>query len=207
MYLSCKKPIPIHIRSFIRVVEEFCPEAASTTKALALHCLTSRYGNIVCLYHTSHDKSGKVNDTKPRRKHQVTGVPWERLINAKDRPPNTPLHELAPKATNCGCHQDDVLWDFYWWKTTCLYSPTLNITEDWGATRLEPRGRGLVVQFLQTFACSKLRDIYSGTVDANRTRLEQLRRMEENVRCARLELEEEMQRLAIEPDSSESESD
>lgn len=207
-YLSFKTDIPFEIRSQIRSIEEFCLEAASTTKALALHCLTSRFGNTVCLYHFIHDKAGRINDAKPQRNYQVTGVPWARAMNPRNRPSNTSLRELPPKAIHCGCHQDDVLWDFFWWKNTRLYSPTLHITEDWGPTGLEPRGRGFMVTFLQQFTHTKLRDIYSGTLDEHRTKLHLLKKMEENIGQVRKDLELEMMRLAVESsDSSDGESE
>lgn len=131
--------IPTNIRSYIHEVPEVLPEASSIFRALAIHCLTSKFGNFLCLYHLHRDKHGKINDASPHRNYNVTGVPWEQRMNPRDRGRNVPLVTLQhTKSTNCGCHQDEVLWDFYWFKNGHVYSPSLGITEIWRTTRLKP---------------------------------------------------------------------
>ncbi len=206
---TAKTPIPTSLRSYIREVPEFCPQAASTSKALALHCLTTRYHNIICIYHSYLDKKGTANDTKidPRRVHRVTGVPWKRHINPKSRAADDPLVVLEYKAVHCGCHVEDVLWEFYWFKTGILTLPTLRLSETWMNTRLRPRMRGLMVYFVKTFICLRIEDIYSSKLDENVTRLVQLTKMENNIRNARIQLEKCMQQLAIVPPESDSDAE
>lgn len=188
------RDIPTPIRFFIRDVSEFCPEAAYVSRELALHCLTSCFGNTLCIYHTYHDKAGKVNDTKPPRNHNVTGVPWGRAMNPKKH--KQPV-ELPADALNCGCSANDALWDFLWWKTGGIYSPTLKVTEPWRATRLEPRARGLMVHFVQEFTHMTLEDIYSGTTDLSQTQLQWMERTKIKARYFHKELEKKIIRLAV----------
>src|SRR5215469_1588752 len=109
-------------RYWMRSIPELCPEVSYTKKSLALHCLQTSYGNYVCLYHTYYDKTGKISDHTPGiNGYQVTGVPWQRLANGKSS------HGRIKKRTgalHCGCAEQDVLLDFWWWKTGVLSSPS-----------------------------------------------------------------------------------
>lgn len=191
-----EKKIPAHIRNWIRQISELCPEAAYTSRELALHCLTTAFDNTICLYHFYHDKTSSINDTNPPRAHKVTGVPWKRNAHSKD--PAKPKIDLEdPKALHCGYHVDEVLWDFYWWKTQWIYSPSLDIGETWRNTRLDPRSRGFMVQFLEGFALVKIDDIYTGSTDPNKSRLARLEQMEANIHHARKVLTKREERLAL----------
>lgn len=191
------REIPSHLRVLIREVSEFCPEAAYVTKELALHCLTSCFNNTVCIYHWYHDKAGKYNDANPPHTHQITGVPWERDMNAKDRPKDHPLIVLPTGALHCGCSENDALWDFLWWKTGGIYSPTLNIAEAWRTTRLEPRARGLMVEFIRKFTHMTLDDIYSDTMDYPKTRAHWLKILEVKAHLYRKDLKQNIMREAV----------
>lgn len=193
---SKQKKIPTQLRGWIRQISELCPESAYTSRELALHCLTTNCGNTLCLYHHYHDKLSIINDSNPPRAHKVTGVPWKR--NAYGKAPGTVKIKLEdPNALHCGCQVDEVLWDFYWWKTEKIFSPTLNIAEPWRNTRVDPRTRGFFVQFLERFALVDINDIYTGSTDFNRSWMKRLEHMEGNIRHARKVLRRDMERLAL----------
>lgn len=196
-YMNGEGPIPVKLRAYIREVSEFCPEASFISRDLALHCLTSRYHNTICLYHNVHDRSGKTNDTNPPNSHRLTGVPWTRLLNKKKRvpPKERVVRELG--ILHCGCEEDDVLWDFFWWKTTVLISPTSGISEPWRFTRLEPRSRGFMVNFIRNLTLLNIDDIYSGVADENKTNVGILRTIEERINPLRRKLEAELQRCSL----------
>jgi hypothetical protein len=59
---DAKLSLPFEMRKHIRLVSGFCPDAATTTRALALHCLTTNRGNAICLYHHKLNKAGRVCD-------------------------------------------------------------------------------------------------------------------------------------------------
>lgn len=185
------------IRAYIREVAEFCPEVSYVSRRLALHCLTSRYHNTICLYHIGHDKGCKTNDTNPPNSHKLTGVPWARNFNPKKKLPSKKRVKLEPGVLHCGCQEDDVLWDFLWWKTTILTSPSSDIKEHWRSTHLDPRSRGFVVTFVRSLTYLDIDDIYSGNLDNDRTNLGILRKMEEYILSARRLTEEQIKRRAI----------
>jgi hypothetical protein len=54
--------IPYKIRKRIRYHSDFFPDAGTTSRAPALHSLTTNRGNILCLYHHIRNKAGKVSD-------------------------------------------------------------------------------------------------------------------------------------------------
>lgn len=194
---SKKHEIPVQLRSWIRQISELCPEASFATRALALHCLTTRCGNVICLYHHYHDKSSTINDTNPPRTHKVTGVPWKRRVYGINPEKQTDIELESETALHCGCHADEVLWDFYWWKTQKLYSPTLDIREPWRNTRLDPRSRGFMVQFLEQFAHVSINDIYTGSTEMIQSRVARLKVMEENIHAARKFLKRRLEVLAV----------
>lgn len=185
------------LRVYFREISEFLPESSYITKELALHCLTTRYYNTFCIYHCYHDKRGTINDENPPASHQLTGVPWVRDANPKNRPAGTPLITRDPKVLHCGCYEDDALWDFFWWKTGILGSPASETKENWKSTRLEPRARGFMVQFVQNMTCLEIDDIYSETTDPCKTQLRIFRKMEQYIMETRMALEAELQRVAI----------
>lgn len=192
-----KYTISTKTRAYIREVSEFCPEVSYISRKLALHCLTSRYHNTICLYHIGHDKGCKTNDTNPPNSHQLTGVPWVRNFNPKKKLPSKERVKLEPGILHCGCPEDDALWDFLWWKTTILLTPTSDIREPWRSSHLDPRSRAFMVTFIRSITYLDIDDIYSGTTDNHRTNLGILRKMEECILAARMATEEEIKRRAI----------
>ena len=69
-YLQEGKEIDSGIRRMARLDPEFLPEAATTSRDLALHFLTSREGNIMCGYHSFKNKATYIRDGwgKPKMK-------------------------------------------------------------------------------------------------------------------------------------------
>lgn len=45
------------------------------------------------------------------------------------------------RTLHCGCLYDEVLFDFFMWKMTMLYSPKTKVEEDYGKLPLKPRDR------------------------------------------------------------------
>ncbi|EGO00916.1 hypothetical protein SERLA73DRAFT_71883 [Serpula lacrymans var. lacrymans S7.3] len=48
------------IRAHIRASADHLPEAAQTSRQLALHCLTTNCENIICLFHQDNNKTGSI---------------------------------------------------------------------------------------------------------------------------------------------------
>ncbi|KAG5633920.1 hypothetical protein H0H81_004416 [Sphagnurus paluster] len=84
--------LPPGLRKMIRELRGVAPNAATTTRELALHILTSSHLNTKCLHH-GFDRRAKPSST-------VIG-------NQSD--PATPAAGLL----NCGCNEEDALWDFF----------------------------------------------------------------------------------------------
>lgn len=192
--------IPVRLRSWIRQISELCPDVSYTTRALAIHCLTTNCGNTLCIYHHYHDKACTINDTTPPRTHKVTGVPYKRHAFGKGAQMSTVSLESI-NAIHCGCLADEALWDFWWWKTGLQYSPSLNIAEPWRNTRLDPRARGFMVQWVEKFTLLSIDDIYTGSPEFYKSRYAQLGKMEKQAHHARKVLKKEMERLAFGEDS------
>jgi hypothetical protein len=200
--------IDVQLRVFIQEVAEFCPEVSFASRALAIHCLTSKHLNTICLWHCHHDKSGNIHDGNPPPSHNVTGVPWQRHVNARDRHPREEPVTRASGVLHCGCHEDDVLWDFYLWKTGTLQSRTTDARESWMNSHLDPRSRGFVIGFFQQLTGLTIDDLYSKITDAKKSEIILLQRLERCVRdkirkceaAARWLAEEEIKRLAFEDD-------
>lgn len=186
-----KSRVANNLCNYLHEVSELLPEVSFIDCDLALHCLTTRFHNMFCLYHHTHDKAGNVNDVDPPSFHRVTGVPWAR--DAKSRDPKEKPIVREPKVLHCGCYADDALWDFFWWKTGFIHSPTTDRTESWRFTRLEPRARGLMVQFVRDFTHLEIDDIFSGTMDTQKTMLRIFRQMQDNLEDACTELENDIQ--------------
>lgn len=62
---------------------------------------------------------------------------------------------------------------------------------------MEPRARGLMIQFIKDLTHLDTTDIFSGNTDFKRSKLKLLRKMEGNIHDARVKLETELQRNVI----------
>ncbi|KAG6809445.1 hypothetical protein H0H92_000225 [Tricholoma furcatifolium] len=126
------------LRRLIREHQSFLPEMASQSRELALIILTTNCGNIICPYHHRWDKAGTVVDGKG--KYKINGVPYSRHVSKTKRQrvqrPEGHLH--------CGCEEDAVLMDFYFWKTWEIKSATGSHVEGLGDDMFKPRTRAFV---------------------------------------------------------------
>ncbi|KAG6827244.1 hypothetical protein H0H92_012654 [Tricholoma furcatifolium] len=126
------------LRRLIREHQPFLPEMASHSRELALLILTTNRGNVICPYHHRWDKAGAVVDGKG--KYKINGVPYSRHVSKTKRQrvkrPEGHLH--------CGCEEDAVLMDFYFWKTWEITSANGSRVEGLGDDMFKPRTRAFV---------------------------------------------------------------
>lgn len=109
----------------------------------------------MCRYHQGitkkpHAKDGD-NDGETIGEFLVTGVPGPRLLH-----PNIPEEGTM----NCGCNEDEVLADFFFWKTWTVTSHATGVTEGWKEQCLEPRTRAFVVQAFKEATGLSVDDLY-----------------------------------------------
>ena len=143
-FLTKKKPLPFHIRRLIRDVQEFLPAAATVSRELSLHILSTNRNNSICVFH-QHRRHTKISDgVIPGQKHILRGVPYSRIVGSakgeSQPPPEGFLH--------CGCSIDVALLDFFWWKTWVLRSARqdLPVSEGMGEEVIAPRVRAFFAQ-------------------------------------------------------------
>lgn len=131
----------------LREIAELCPRVAGLTRALALHVMETVRHNWICPYHHVRDKRGRINDVAPKRKYRVTGTPFKRSVNSG----KGTRHLIGkPKGFfHCGCPDDHVLADFFWWKSSYIVSANTGEREGWLTQRLDPRARGLMFNVWQ----------------------------------------------------------
>jgi hypothetical protein len=115
-----------------RVDPTYLPEAASTSRNVAIHFLTSSEGNLQCGYHAFQHKSTCMRDGWGKEGMRVRGVPgkkkvWdpkkksdegveEKKSGGKKKTPDEKKKGLllrpAKDLGNCGCRIDDILLEF-----------------------------------------------------------------------------------------------
>jgi hypothetical protein len=154
------RTIPYKWRRLIREIQEVCPEAANTTRQLALHCFETNRGNRICPYHGEKDKAGTLCDmtTTDESLHRVMGTPFERQVNNKRQGKTS---EKRKHILDCGCIEDEALLDFYWWKQITVISPSTNIEEGWKEQRLDPRARAFMKSEWEFISFLTVNDIYT----------------------------------------------
>ena len=170
--------IDLHICHLIHENQTVAPEAATTSCALVLERFTTLPMNVLCPYHQKSDKSRKIVDGKDGLKFILNGVPQPR----KTIPPAT-AKKLKKKALalykqssqfrdpclcegflHCGCPIDEVLMDFYFWKTWNISGVVdgKEVTESMAEQWLTPRMWAFVVKTFQEATCLTIDDLYSG---------------------------------------------
>lgn len=110
--------------------------------ALALHVMETVRHNWICPYHHERDKRGRINDVASNRKYHVTGTSFKRVVNSGKG--GRPLVPKPKGFFHCGCSDDHVLADFFWWKSALITSEKSGEKEGWLTQRLDPRARGLM---------------------------------------------------------------
>ena len=167
-----------HLRRLIRENQAVAPEAATTSRELALECFTTLPMNVICPYHQKSDKSGKTVDGGDGLKFVLNGVPRPRktvppAIAQKLKKKASALYKrsgqfrdprLREGFLHCGCPIDEVLMDFYFWKTWSIsgVADGKEVTESLGEQRLTPRTRAFVVKAFEEATCLTIDDLYSG---------------------------------------------
>lgn len=165
----------------IREIAEFCPEATIISRALVLHIMETTKRNLICPYHHFYDKRGKVYDHEPEdnstSRHYVTGTPYCRQVNS-GRGKKSAVKSRVSGYFHCGCIEDDVLLDFYWWKLGTITSPATNITEGWGVQYLDPRARSFMCEQWRTWTLAESIDteLYRERTRPDVATVERLRR-------------------------------
>ncbi|KAG6807257.1 hypothetical protein H0H92_008222, partial [Tricholoma furcatifolium] len=151
--------IDTHLQRYIHENQSFIPIAASKTRKLALHILTSNRGNVMCIYHHVVEKTGYLIDGEGD--YHLNGVPLPRNVNhiISDGVKRAKGH------LHCGCNEDVALLDFYFWKTWSLSGKLPNgsrVTETLKDQVLHPRIRAFVVDQFQNWTGLTIEDIYQG---------------------------------------------
>ncbi|KAF8068577.1 hypothetical protein FPV67DRAFT_1366079, partial [Lyophyllum atratum] len=160
-FLDNGDEVPAGIKRKIRENQELLPEAATISRALALHILTSTHGNIQCLYHGKAKVEGKLGGYIDG--FLISGTPGRRRVKSKKNPnPGNP----ESGHIHCGCEEEKALLDFILWKTLQVsYKPVGNKKmprEGMGSQLFEPRGRMFVIEALQKYAAWSLDFLYTG---------------------------------------------
>ncbi|KJA14756.1 hypothetical protein HYPSUDRAFT_1071201 [Hypholoma sublateritium FD-334 SS-4] len=103
-------------RCTARMICGFLPEAATTSRASALLCLTTTTLNLLCRSH--HLRHGACDHDSVT---DFNGVAYAKNLTAKGcrlTNPQTP----EPNHMHCGCFIDDALLEFFFWKTVTARS-------------------------------------------------------------------------------------
>jgi hypothetical protein len=113
--------------------------------------------NYLCRHHQAKVKRAPVIDgaNKGAGEFTVTGVPYTRMINTSKVD-----HTLTKGYFNCGCKEEEVLMEFYFWKTWSVTSPTTGATEGLMDQWFDPRARVFVVTAYQAATKLSVDDLY-----------------------------------------------
>lgn len=133
----------------------FLPEAAYTSRTLAEHIHLNMQGKSKCRYHKK-TKNYNWYDGRIGAPHLVYGSPYQ-YVPGKDETP-------ARGCMHCRCPIDEVLFDFYFWKTwtaTSKHDNYFGRDEGMGDGYLVPHNRTFVVQAFMKQTFLKIDDIYS----------------------------------------------
>lgn len=103
---------------------------------LSLHILETERKVIRCSHHHSNRDTSQNDISGSKRNWLLTGVPYAATAPAQT-PPAGSLH--------CGCLINNVLLDFYMFKTGTLTSPSTQTSEDWRDQHPNPRVRELML--------------------------------------------------------------
>ncbi|KAF8059615.1 hypothetical protein FPV67DRAFT_1453986 [Lyophyllum atratum] len=152
-------------RRMIRENQELLPEAATISRKLALHILTTTHGNSQCLYHHKTKTEGK-----PNGPYLLSGTPGPRVTKSKTNPDPPPP---APGLLHCGCEMDVALMDFIFWKTWKVMFASPNrpdmapIWEGMSSQMFEPRARMFIVNAFRNYTGLTLDKLYTGPGDTD----------------------------------------
>ncbi|KAF8193295.1 hypothetical protein BJ912DRAFT_848467 [Pholiota molesta] len=146
------------MRRTIREVQDFVPEAGVTSRELALLVHRNSLDNLQCRFHEK-SKDKEHYDGNMIKGQRIHGVAFQmKLAGSTARPV-----KAEPGFMNCGCHIDDVLLDFFWWKTWIIRSRNPNLfdaTESMMESVFPPRPRAFFVHAFLNISHLKLDDFY-----------------------------------------------
>jgi hypothetical protein len=154
-----------------RVDPTYLPEAASTSRKVAVHFLTSSEGNLQCGYHAFKNKSTCMRDGWGKEGTRLRGVPgkkkmWDakkkadeadeekKLDGTKKKSQKGLLLHPAKDLRNCGCRTEDILLEFILFKHlkirgmvdgSCVEEMMMG-TQDYQ----EPRDRSFMFEAIRT---------------------------------------------------------
>ena len=120
----------------------------------------------MCRYHqTKAKRAGPIDGDhsgKVEGRYQVLGVPYERNLDEKLPAGTGKSATVRPQGVlNCGCEEEAVLFEFYFWKTWTATSPTTFVTEGLLDQLMDPRTRLFVVTAYKAATGITLEDLYS----------------------------------------------
>ncbi|KAF9471928.1 hypothetical protein BDN70DRAFT_938572 [Pholiota conissans] len=160
-YCADKSMIPYDSRKTIRQVRHIGPQAAQISYDLALVVHENHWDNKQCRFHERTKNFGDVDGKlDPKNSTVVYGVAHKSTIGAK-KGTSTPPEEGF---MHCGCQINEVLLDFYFWKTWTAKSYNeaySSIAEALGSDYFNPRIRTFVVQAFLRESFLTLNDLYA----------------------------------------------
>lgn len=144
-------------RRNLRILQGLLPDEAlrSTSVALAIH--TNSAKNTVCRFHSRYQKT-KIHDGVTL--NLVEGVAYLPVYGSFQLPAKP-----YPGCMNCGCLIEDVLYDFYFWKTWTVVPRRPDLagrSETMKCDVLRPRVRAFVIDMFKKFTKLTLDDLYGG---------------------------------------------
>jgi hypothetical protein len=166
-FLAEGKSIDPSIRRMARIDPTYLPEAASTSRKVAIHFLTSNDGNTQCGYHAFKNKSTFVRDGWGKEGIQIRGVPGKKKVSAGKKKSDETKKTVRPAKGlgNCGCRLEDILLEF-------ILSKRLKIRGMIGGSKVEemmmgtqdyqePRDRSFTFEAIRGLApCFTLNDFF-----------------------------------------------
>ncbi|KAK7030571.1 hypothetical protein R3P38DRAFT_2774891 [Favolaschia claudopus] len=148
-YLAVKPgeyQIPADIRRLLRKIPELARQCATSSRALALHILTT--GKTQCRFH--EEKRSTLAAKEVDGPTKIVGVAYAKVDGKRIEKQEGIMH--------CGCSETEALWEFMWFKTWTVKSAHQKITreETMGTDTLLSRHRAF---FAQAYTVGTLLDI------------------------------------------------
>lgn len=166
-----RNPVPAHVKRLARLYSTFLPEAGSYSVKASLHMMRTSVGNLVCTYHSGHDRRFDYHDTtrKVRKgaKYQLYGVPHRGELIGRGKPKDS----VTPHANHmhCGCRIDHALMGYLWFKDCSYYSRTAKKREGWVNQQLDPRARAMLYDcFVTTSGYADVTEMFAVDEQGNR---------------------------------------
>ncbi|KAJ7624184.1 hypothetical protein B0H17DRAFT_1151313 [Mycena rosella] len=141
--------IPPRLRRLMKLVLEFLPECAYTSRALVEHIFTTVNKTNNCVFHTVKNARLLAQDNGGL----VTGVPYSR---------GTIGDNARRNALSCGCYKDEALLDYILYKIASArsWNPRVDQIETLHKNPLEIRHRTFIIQAFLNFTGLALEDLY-----------------------------------------------